>query len=51
MGGRRRDDDRHEQEVEQPETIRALAAADRPQGDADDDQVESAFGSERKRLV
>ena len=44
----RRDDDRYEQEVEQPETVQVLAAADRPEGDADDDQVESAFRNNRK---
>ena len=47
----RRHDHRYEQEVERSETIQVLAAAIRTEGDADDDQVESAFRNNRKHLA
>src|SRR5499427_4909069 len=47
----RRDHDRHEQQIEKPETRLAFAANDRPKGNADNDEIESALRGERKQFA
>ncbi len=45
----RGDYDRHEEQIEEPETMQAFAAADRPKGGTDNDQIENAFRGDRKQ--
>jgi len=42
----RGDHHRHEEQVEEPETVQAFAAIDRPQRGADNHEIENAFGGD-----